>query len=263
MENQFIRLIKILKKLRSNDGCPWDKKQTFQSLKPFIIEEVHEISEAVDEEDFQNLKEELGDVIMLCALYSNIAEEKGLFTIEEVLKNVADKLVFRHPHVFEEMKAENTGEANRNWELRKTKEKKRDSLLSGVPKGMSALLQASRVQQKAAHVGFDWEDIEDVFSKIREEVGELETAWQRKNDYEIEDEIGDLIFALVNLARFLEKNPEDIVKKTINKFKRRFNYIEKKAAKNSRKLEEMSLKEMDNWWDEAKLLERKDNQKKE
>ena len=251
-ENKFEALIEIVSKLRSPDGCPWDIEQTSKSLIPFFIEEVYEVVEAIDNEDWGAVKEELGDVMLHLIFQALIAEEQKKFTIQDLIASISDKLIRRHPHVFENEKANNSLHANQNWERAKHKEKNRKSRIDGVPKGLPSIIQAQRLQQKASHSGFDWKNSKDVWKKINEEIEELKVAEKDGDINQIENELGDAIFSLVNLARFLDISAENALRKTNEKFKNRFRYIENVLEKNDKKFEETKLKELDKYWNEAK-----------
>jgi tetrapyrrole methylase family protein/MazG family protein len=246
-------LIKIMAALRGEKGCPWDKEQTRESLKPFIVEEAYEVLEAIDEKNPEAIKEELGDLLFQIVFQSRIAEEKGEFGISDVIASIAEKMTRRHPHVFGGAECRTSDEVIVNWEEHKKKEgKQRASILEGVPKQLPALLRAHRLQARASRAGFDWERAEDVLAKLDEEVSEFkEAVWMKKKD-EIGDELGDILFVIVNISRFIGVNPEDALRKTISKFISRFRYIEMTAADLGKKLSDMSLAEMDALWDEAK-----------
>ena len=250
--NKFGELVEIISKLRSPGGCPWDIEQTSRSLIPFFIEEVYEVIEAIDNEDWTAVKEELGDVMLHLIFQALIAEEQKKFSIQDSIASVSDKLIRRHPHVFENEKANNSFHANQNWEIAKHKEKNRKSRIDGVPKGLSSIIQAQRLQQKASHSGFDWKNSKDVWKKINEEIEELKIAEKDGDINQIENELGDAIFSLVNLARFLDISAENALRKTNDKFKNRFRYIEKVLKKNGKKFEETKLRELDKYWNEAK-----------
>jgi len=256
----FERLVGIMARLRGEGGCPWDREQTRDSLKPFILEEAYEVLEALDEGDLEKLKEELGDLLLQVVFQAQVASERGEFTIAEVLTLIADKLVRRHPHVFGEAKATTAREVLHNWELLKQNERRekagKASALDGVPKELPALLRAHRLQEKASRVGFDWKEAGEVFRKVEEELSELKTAARTAGLQRIEEELGDLLFALVNLARFLQVNPEDALRKAITRFITRFQYMEEAMAERGKDLSEASLEEMDALWEEAKARER-------
>ena len=250
-EDPFRELVAILEKLRSPDGCPWDREQTFDSLRPYILEETYEILQAIDDKRYAQLKEELGDLIMHIVFQAQIAREKELFDIDDVLRSINEKLIHRHPHVFGEREVKNTREVVENWEKIKLDEGPK-RLLGGVPKTQPALLRAFRVQEKASGVGFDWEKDGDVIRKILEEIKELRSAKAAGDQERIADEFGDLLFSIVNLARFWGVTPEDALRSTVEKFITRFNYIEDVLKVQGRDVKEATLEEMDRLWDEAK-----------
>ena len=250
------KLLQIMSSLRGAKGCPWDKEQTRESLKPFIVEESYEVLEAIDEKDPAHIKEELGDLLFQVVFQCQIAKELGEFDISDVIDKICTKMIARHPHVFGDADYKTTEEVLVHWEAQKKKEGKlRESLLDGVPKTLPSLLRAHRLQDRAARVGFDWEKIDDVFLKLDEELKEFHDAIKGKKQDEIEDELGDVFFMLVNLARFIGINPEDAHRKTISKFISRFRYIEMSAADKGIKLSDMTLAEMDALWNEAKKIE--------
>lgn len=239
--------------LRGEKGCPWDREQTRDSLKPFIVEEAYEVLEAIDEKKPEAVKEELGDLLFQIVFQSRIAEENGEFGMSDVIETIGKKMISRHPHVFGDTTCETSEEVIMNWEEHKKREgKQRASVLEGVPKELPALLRAHRLQSRASRVGFDWERPEDVLAKLDEEVAEFKDAVNRKEKDGIEDELGDILFMIVNISRFIGVNPEDALRKTISKFISRFRYIEMAAADMGRKLTDLSLAEMDALWDEAK-----------
>ncbi len=255
MSKRFNNLLKIMSKLRGKKGCPWDKEQTTESLKPFLIEEAYEVIEAIDEKSPEKMKEELGDLLLQVVFHAQLAKERKEFDMEDILETLEEKLIRRHPHVFGDVSYEDAKEVLVQWEKIKKQEKaniKRESMLDSVPKELPALLRAHRLQDKASRVGFDWKHINDVFAKVEEEIKEFKGAVEKKKADEIEDELGDIFFALVNVARFLEVNPEDALRKTISKFISRFRYIEEKAKEAGRELSDMTLEEMDKFWEEAK-----------
>jgi tetrapyrrole methylase family protein/MazG family protein len=252
----FQELLKIMEKLRGEKGCPWDREQTRDSLKPYIIEEAYELVEAIEEGDSLKIKEELGDLLFQIVFQCQIAKEAEEFSFSDVVRKIGEKMIARHPHVFGDAKYKTKDEVLVHWEEQKKREgKMRESILEGVPKALPALLRARRLQDRAAGVGFDWERAEDVFKKLDEELGEFKAALEAKNRDEIEDELGDIFFMLVNISRFIHVNPEDALRRTISKFIHRFRHIEMKAAEQGRKLSEMTLSEMDRLWDEAKREE--------
>jgi MazG family protein len=290
---RFERAVSIMARLRGPGGCPWDREQTFDSIKPYTLEETYEVLEAIDDRDFDELRSELGDLLLQVLFYAQMAKDEKHFSIDEVLDRLCDKLIGRHPHVFGDLKAETSAEVLRNWEALKAEEKKRrqaalgdnqsepaqpaepSSVLSGVSRGIPALLEAYKLSSRAAHVGFDWPDIYGVFEKLEEETKELkkeikefpapgprphgrgiagsgsvqlpENLRQR-----LEGEIGDLLFVVVNLARYLSLDSELALKKTNRKFRQRFQYVEERLRAQGRKLEEASLQEMEALWQESK-----------
>lgn len=255
----FQKLLTIMEKLRGEKGCPWDKEQSRESLKPFIVEEAYELIEAIEEDEPEKIKEELGDLLFQIVFQCQIAKEKNEFDMSGVIEKISKKMVSRHPHVFGNADYKTSEQVIAKWEEQKKLEgKQRESILDGVPKAMSSLLRARRLQDRAAKVGFDWEKVEDVLKKLDEELKEFKEALQTKKQNEIEDELGDIFFMLVNISRFIGINPEDAHRKTISKFIHRFRYIEMKAAEQGRKLSDMTLEEMDKLWDEAKGKEGKD-----
>jgi tetrapyrrole methylase family protein/MazG family protein len=246
-------LIEIMATLRSEKGCPWDREQTRHSLKPFLVEETYEVLEAIDEDSPEKIREELGDLLFQIVFHCQISEERGEFNIHDVIKGISEKMIARHPHVFGKERYETSEEVLKQWEERKREEGKiRESILEGIPRELPSLLRAQRIQARAARVGFDWERIEDVIEKLDEEIKEFKEALGKEDQSAIEDELGDIFFALVNISRFVGVNPEDALRKTISKFISRFRYIEMKAAESGRSLSDMTLKEMDLLWEEAK-----------
>lgn len=253
----FERLVQVMVTLRAPGGCPWDREQTRESLKAFLIEEAYEVLEALDQGGSEKLQEELGDLLLQVVFHAQIAAELGEFTVREVLASITDKLIRRHPHVFGEGRAETAAEVLSNWERLKQAERggvKEVSALAGVPKILPALLQAQRLQDKAARVGFDWGETAQVLEKVEEEFAELKAA-MGKGAEATEAELGDLLFSLVNLARFHNLNAEEALRKCIEKFTRRFRHIETVIAERGKSLRESSLEEMDALWEEAKIGE--------
>lgn len=247
----FEGLVKIMDALR--EGCPWDRRQTRQSLKPFLVEESYELLEALEEENPEKIKEELGDLLLQIVFHSRIAKERGEFDISDVIDRIREKMVLRHPHVFGKEKYTTPEEVVSHWEEQKKREGKlRESILEGVPGTLPSLLRAHRLQDRAAKAGFDWEKVEDAFEKLDEELHEFRNALEKNKENEIEDELGDIFFMLVNISRFVGVNPEDALRRTISKFISRFKHIEMRAAEAGIKLQDMSLQEMDRLWDEAK-----------
>jgi len=250
-EPTFSRLEEIIKILRSPDGCPWDRAQTHQSIRKNLIEETYELIETIDDLDLEHMIEELGDVLLQVMLHSQIASDDGYFGIHDVISQLNQKLIRRHPHVFGEEKAEQAEEAYLHWEQIKQQEKgnkKRESFLDGIPQDLPTIMKAYKLQKKAAKVGFDWEKREDVYLKIEEEIHELREA---PVEHQL-DELGDVLFAIINLARFMDIDPEQALASTNRKFIRRFNYIEQKLKENEKPIEQASLAEMEEYWNEAK-----------
>lgn len=249
-ENQlkaFERLLDIMDELR--EKCPWDRKQTMESLRPNTIEEVYELSDAIMADDLHNVAKELGDVLLHVVFYSKIGDEKGSFDIADVCNLLCDKLVYRHPHVFGDTAVKNVEDVLKNWEqLKQTEKDGNKTVLSGVPASLPSLIKAYRMQDKARAVGFDWENREEVWAKVKEEIAEFE-------ENPSEDELGDIIFSLVNAARLYDLNPDTALEKTNGKFRRRFGYVEEKAKEQGRNIKELTLEEMDALWNEAKSHE--------
>lgn len=242
-----------MQKLRSRQGCPWDRKQNFTSLKPALIEETYEVISAIDKKDPNKLKEELGDLLFLVIFYSQIAREKNKFDIDKILRATLEKMVRRHPHVFGQKKARSADEAYQRWHQAKSKEYKNAiTMISDLPHHLPALMKASKLQKKAARFGFDWVNTQGVISKIEEELGELKEAVKLNKKNEIEEELGDLFFSLVNLARFLNIDSEQALHKTIQKFLKRFTYIEKELKRSGKQLLDSNLEEMDKIWQRSK-----------
>lgn len=248
----FSRFLDVLDELR--EKCPWDRKQTNESLRPNTLEEVYELSEALINDDTPDICKELGDVALHVAFYAKIASEKGQFDLKDVFDRLCEKLIYRHPHVFGSVKAETAGEVCKNWEQLKLKEKDGNkSLLSGVPMSMPSLIKAFRMQEKAANVGFDWEKRYDVWEKVQEELRELRVELERGDIDASEAEFGDFLFSLVNVSRFYDINPDNALERTNKKFYSRFSYIEQRAKEQGKSLRDMTLGEMDALWNEAKL----------
>ncbi|MBF0472775.1 MAG: nucleoside triphosphate pyrophosphohydrolase [Nitrospirae bacterium] len=251
---EFIKLVEIMEKLRSENGCPWDKVQTRHTLIPFIIEEAYEVIESLHNQDPEGIKEELGDLLFQIIFHAQIAKELGEFDMFDVIKTIGEKMIYRHPHVFAELKCDTPEQVLAQWNDRKMEEGKfTDSILNGIPVTLPALLKALKVQKRVSRVGFDWESSIDVLTKLQEEIGELKEAMISGNIHEIEGEIGDIMFTVVNISRHLKVNPEEALSQTTNRFSERFRYIEQKAKENGRDLKDMSLIEMDNLWEEAKI----------
>ena len=250
LANKFLYLVEIMKRLRLE--CPWDRQQTPESLRKYILEEAYEVVETIDHQDWEELGKELGDLLLQIIFQSVIAQESDYFSIESVLENLNNKLIERHPHVFGDKKVNSAREVEINWERIKTKNKDKKSLLSGVPKSAPALLSAQRLQEKAGRVSFDWDDILDVLNKLNEEIGELQQAIVKKNTNNIEEEIGDTFFSLVNLCRFLNISAEDALRKSNEKFIRRFQYIESSFDYDYEKMKQAGLEALDRKWEDAK-----------
>jgi len=247
----FERLLDIMDELR--EKCPWDRKQTFESLRHLTIEETYELGDAILEGDPDEIKKELGDLLLHIVFYAKIGSETNAFDMATVANEISDKLIRRHPHIYDDIAVENADEVEKNWEAIKLKEGKK-SVLQGVPKSLPALVKAFRIQDKVAGVGFDWKHADAVFDKVREELDELKVEVEADSQ-KVEDELGDVIFSLVNYARFLKINPENALERTNKKFIKRFGYIERKAEQSGKKVNDLSLDEMEAYWKEAKKIE--------
>ncbi len=252
---KFQNLVRIMARLRGENGCPWDKEQSHQSLRQYLLEEAHEVLEAIDEQNDPALKEELGDLLLQVIFHAQIAAENDRFDIAGVIDAISEKLIRRHPNVFGDVKINSAKEQIINWENVKKQEGK-NSALDGVPKALSALLRAYRIQQKAAAVGFDWPAVEPVWDKIREEIDELRQVLETGNPDQLEEEFGDLLFSLVNVSRFIGVNPEDAMRRAIEKFIARFNELEKEFNRENKELSKASLEEMDAVWEKIKVKEK-------
>jgi len=249
----FSELLKVMETLRGPKGCPWDKKQDHQSLIPCLLEESYELIDALDRSESQAMQEELGDVLLQVVFHSQIAQEEKKFSMAEVLRTLTDKLIRRHPHVFGDASVEHPEEALQNWERIKAKEKApNQSILSGVPPELPALLRAYRIGAKASRVGFDWENLAGVLQKVQEELAEFNEELAERDTQGLEEEFGDLLFALAQTARFLHFNPEEALRKSTQKFQRRFEWMERKLKEGSRELGEISLGEWEELWTQAK-----------
>lgn len=261
MENKleaFKRLLNVMDELR--EKCPWDKKQTFESLRANTIEETYELCDAIMKKDMHEIKKELGDVLLHIVFYSKIASESNTFDIGDVCNTLCDKLIFRHPHVFGDVTAKSAGEVEQTWEQIKQKEKDGNkSVLSGVPDALPALIKCYRIQDKAQNVGFDWKKKEDVWEKVEEELNEFKDEVHAMDQEKMEEEFGDLLFSLINAARLYKINPENALERCNKKFIQRFNHIEKRTKEENKELSQLSLEEMDFFWNEAKKLERENN----
>ena len=253
ISDSFIKLLETLRILRSPNGCPWDREQTSESLIPYLLEETYEIIEAIEEGDADVLKEELGDLTLHILFQAELARESGKFDISDALMHISDKLTSRHPNVFDQQSSQHANmDINKSWEIAKQKEKKRENILDGVPKNLPALLRARRIQEKASNVGFDWKELSPVLEKVDEEIEELMEAVALKNQQQITDEMGDVLFSLVNLCRFLNVNPENALRKSITKFENRFAQVEKELKKKGKTVSDSSLEEMDEIWNAVK-----------
>jgi MazG family protein len=253
----FDRLLTIMDELRAN--CPWDKKQTLETLRHLTIEETYELSDSIIEADLNEIKKELGDIMLHMVFYAKIADELRAFNLADVLHGICDKLVHRHPHIYGDVDVENEEQVKQNWEKLKLKEKGNDSVLGGVPKSLPALVKAMRIQEKARGVGFDWEKKEQVWEKVEEEMREFQSEFNVAEHDSIDktkamSEFGDLLFSLINYARFVDINPEEALERTNKKFIKRFSYLETESKKDGRKISDMTLAEMDKYWEEAKKL---------
>ena len=249
-EKAFIRLVEIMDKLR--EECPWDKKQTISSLRYLTIEEVYELSDAILDEDFEEIKKELGDLLLHIVFYSRIASEKNKFDISDVLNTISDKLIHRHPHIYGNVKVKDEKDVKENWEKLKLKEGK-NSVLEGVPKSLPAVVKAYRIQEKVRGIGFDWQNKEQVWDKVLEEIQELKDEEINKSD-RIEDEFGDLLFALINYSRFININPEDALEKTNKRFIKRFQILESMVKHQEKEFSDLTFEEMNLFWEKAKKI---------
>lgn len=254
----FDDLVRLMTRLRGPEGCPWDREQSLSDLKPFVIEEAYEVVDAIDRDDRRSLLEEVGDLLLEAVFIAEITREEKSFDIYDSITAIHDKLVRRHPHVFGDVEAGDAEQVLVNWEKLKNEERKAEnkSVLAGVPQSLPALLKASRLTEKAARVGFDWRRTEDVFDKIDEELAELREAVTGTDTASVEEEVGDLLFTIANIARKLEINPEEALQSTNRKFMRRFESMETAVRATGRNLDELSLEEMDRLWDDAKSAER-------
>ena len=250
----FDRLLTIMDELRVQ--CPWDKKQTFQTLRHLTIEETYELGDAILDNDLEEIKKELGDLLLHIVFYSKIGSEEKAFDIGDVANSICEKLINRHPHIYGDVKVENEDEVKQNWENIKLKEGKK-SVLEGVPSSLPALVKANRIQEKVSGVGFDWEKPEQVFEKLKEELAEFQDEIKKQDQEQMEAEYGDVLFSMVNYARFLNIDPESALERTNKKFIGRFQYLEQKAKAMDKSLQEMTLAEMDVFWNEAKSIHQK------
>ncbi|MEE9369159.1 MAG: nucleoside triphosphate pyrophosphohydrolase [Pontiella sp.] len=252
------KLLDIMLKLRAPDGCPWDREQTHDSLKSDLIEEAYEVIDAIENGNSSELEEELGDLLLQVVFHSQIAAEDGGFEFKDVVNGISDKMVRRHPHVFGEVKVANTGEVLQNWDAIKKAEKqgedkKQSSIISGIPKHLPALQKAHQIQKRAARAGFDWKHIDDVFEKLHEEIEEVKEAISRNHESDIRDELGDLLFSVVNVSRFMGHNPEELLNQNIKKFVGRFQRVEDQVHATGKVLKDFSAEELDLFWEKAKL----------
>jgi tetrapyrrole methylase family protein/MazG family protein len=248
----FDDLIAIMARLRGADGCPWDRRQTKKDLKPFLIEETYEILEALDRGDDQGVREELGDLLFHIIFMARIAQEEGAFDISDVIQGVAEKMICRHPHVFGSSEVSGPREVEANWAKLKAAEKPRESLMEGLPLHLPALMRAYRLTQRASKVGFDWENKDQVWAKLEEELKEFQEALRRGKEEALREELGDILFTLVNLARFIGVDPEDALRRVTNKFAERFTFIERRLREEGKEPHKVSLAEMDALWEESK-----------
>lgn len=254
---KFQRLVDIMARLRGPGGCPWDREQTFDTIKPYTLEETYEVLDAIDRREWQELAEELGDFMLQAVVYAQMADEQGLFRVDDALDAINDKLIRRHPHVFGEESAETAGEVKRIWgEVKATEKKDKgkadQTLLGTVPRALPALVEAQQIASRAAGVGFDWENPEQVIEKLHEELAEFDQARRDQSHDELEGEMGDLLFVLVNLARFVKVDPEQALRRTNAKFRERFGFIERSLSAQGKSLQEAKIEEMEALWQEAK-----------
>lgn len=257
LNHTFSRLREIIATLRAPGGCPWDRKQTHETLREYAIEEVYELIEAIDEQDDEGIVEELGDVLLQVMLHSQVGEDDGYFMIDDVIRTVADKMIHRHPHVFANTRVDSVDDVYKNWDALKQEEKgtQRKLILDGVPKGLPSLAKAFKLQKKAAKVGFDWTDVNEIWEKLEEEIEEVNEAINMGNKDEIEKELGDVLFVLANISRYYKVNPEIALNRTNQKFTSRFSYIEQQLQKQGKDMEETTLEEVDHYWNQAKGME--------
>lgn len=257
----FAELVRIMERLRAPGGCPWDREQTHASIKPYVIEEAYEVAEAIEDNNLDELRTELGDLLLQVVFHAEMAREAGTFTVEDVIRGISEKMIRRHPHVFSDTEVKDSAEVLRNWARIKADERKDHedrSTVAGVPRAMPALLRAHRLSEKASRVGFDWEAPGEVLDKVREEVAELEAAVQLGDVRDVEAELGDLLFALTSLGRHLDIQAEDALQRTSDRFIRRFRYIEDRLAERRQDVHAASLDEMNALWEEAKQKEGQD-----
>ncbi len=254
----FIQLLEIVEKLHGPQGCPWDQEQNHKSLRPYVIEEAYEVVHAIDTENMEHLKEELGDLLLQVLFHSILARKENKFDLADVMEGIAKKLIHRHPHVFSNVPVKDSAEVIKNWEQIKNEEKKprsHSSLLSEIPFSFPALLKAYKLGKKASQVGFDWPELKGVFEKIKEEIKELEISIESKNEKAVREEMGDLLFSLANLSRFLKVNPEEALRQTNEKFIQRFQFIEVALQKDNKSFKDATLEQLNSLWNEAKKKE--------
>jgi len=249
---EFERLVEIMARLRGPKGCPWDKEQTYKNINPYMLEEVHEVMESIDQNDMDGLREELGDLLLHIVFHAQMATEDKHFEIFDVIHGICEKLTYRHPHVFGDRKVKDSDDVIQKWEELKKAEKKKRSILGGVPQELPALLKAFRLGEKAGRVGFDWEDADGILEKLQEEVMELKEARESGHEADIEHEYGDLLFTLANIGRFFKINPEEALRKSTNRFMSRFKAMEKTIDERNLKLGDLALEEWDTLWEQAK-----------
>ena len=255
---KFAELVEVMARLRAPGGCPWDRKQTFESIKPYLLEEAYEVMDAIDQHDWRGLEEELGDLLLQPVFFAEMAAEKGLFSVADSLDAINQKLVRRHPHIFGNAKADTPEEVLTRWNEIKKQEKAEQgvpamaSVLDSVPKNLPALMEADKVSKKAAGLGFDWPDVSGVLAKIQEEAAELAAAEKTQSPQELEHELGDLLFTIVNLARYLKVDPEQALRKSTARFRGRLAHVEQRVAESGKEFKETALEQMEDWWQEAK-----------
>jgi len=258
-DEAFAELVRIMERLRAPGGCPWDREQTRQSIKPYVIEEAYEVAEAIDDDNIDDLRAELGDLLLQVVFHAEMAREDGLFTIEDVVRGISEKLIRRHPHVFADTEVKDSAEVLRNWARIKQEERKHledNSVVSGVPRAMPALLRAHRLGEKAAGVGFDWDAASAVLDKVHEELAELHAAVEQHDGSAVEAELGDLLFALASLGRHFDLQAEDALQRASDRFIRRFRYMERRLSERQRDMHTTSAEELNSLWEEAKQDER-------
>ncbi len=258
---KFAELVEVMARLRAPGGCPWDRKQTFETIKPYLLEEAYEVMDAIDREDWRGLAEELGDLLLQPVFFAEMAAEKGLFSVADSLDAINQKLVRRHPHVFGDAQADTPEEVLVRWNEIKKQEKadqgapEAKSVLDGVPRNLPALMEADKVSKKAAGLGFDWPDVSGVLDKVREEAEELAQAQKTEDKKQVEHELGDLLFTIVNLARTMKVDPEQALRKSTGRFRARFGYVEKRVEESGKGFGDTALEQMEEWWQEGKRVE--------